>query len=135
MSSGKTVQVHLAPHGSQIYGDGTTARLPFGLKINALQEDDFVTFSTMDLADPYHPLMDNIDVNAFQGFDANSVVAESVLSTNSVSTNEVPAVCGGGYMENGGEFQRIIRSQKTFRTPLSEFATISKVVSSSPPLT
>ena len=24
--------------------------------------------NTMDLADPYHPVMDNIDVNAFQGF-------------------------------------------------------------------
>ena len=54
--------------------------------------------------------------------DANSVVAESVLNTNSVSTNEVPAVCGGGYMENGGEFQRIIRSEDNTRTPFSESA-------------
>ena len=34
---------HLAPYGSQIYGDGTTARLPFGLTISPLDEDDFIT--------------------------------------------------------------------------------------------
>ena len=53
--------------------------------------------------------MDNIDVNAFQGFDANSGVAQAVLNTKSVSTNNVPETCDG-YMEDGGYFQRLIRS-------------------------
>ena len=65
----------------------------------------------MDLADPYHPVMDNIDANAFQGFDANSGVAQAVLNTKSVSTTNVPETCDG-YMEDGGYFQRLIRSSE-----------------------
>ncbi|MGB2507645.1 MAG: hypothetical protein ACPIFP_07990, partial [Candidatus Poseidoniaceae archaeon] len=112
MSAGGTVQAHLGPLGSQIYGldQGLAGRLPFGLDIQSRDTASTqVTYSTMDLADPYHPVMDNIDVNAFQGFDANSGVAQAVLNTKSVSTNNVPETCNG-YMEDGGYFQRLIRS-------------------------
>ncbi|MEC7508219.1 MAG: hypothetical protein VX965_04180, partial [Candidatus Thermoplasmatota archaeon] len=112
MSAGGTVQAHLGPLGSQIYGldQGLAGRLPFGLDIQSRDTASTqVTYSTMDLADPYHPVMDNIDVNAFQGFDANSGVAQAVLNTKSVSTNNVPETCDG-YMEDGGYFQRLIRS-------------------------
>lgn len=112
MSAGGTVQAHLGPLGSQIYGldQGLAGRLPFGLDIQSRDTAETqVTYSTMDLADPYHPVMDNIDVNAFQGFDANSGVAQAVLNTKSVSTNNVPGTCDG-YMEEGGYFQRLIRS-------------------------
>ena len=112
MSAGGTVQAHLGPLGSQIYGldQGLAGRLPFGLDIQSRDTASTqVTYATMDLADPYHPVMDNIDVNAFQGFDANSGVAQAVLNTKSVSTNNVPETCNG-YMEDGGYFQRLIRS-------------------------
>ena len=112
MSAGGTVQAHLGPLGSQIYGldQGLAGRLPFGLDIQSRDTTESqVTYATMDLADPYHPVMDNIDVNAFQGFDANSGVAQAVLNTKSVSTNNVPETCDG-YMEDGGYFQRLIRS-------------------------
>ncbi len=112
MSAGGTVQAHLGPLGSQIYGldQGLAGRLPFGLDVQSRDTAETqVTYSTMDLADPYHPVMDNIDVNAFQGFDANSGVAQAVLNTKSVSTNNVPGTCDG-YMEEGGYFQRLIRS-------------------------
>ena len=115
MSAGGTVQAHLAPHGSQIYGldQGLQGRLPFGLDIKGDpgQTQHQVTYQTMDLADPFHPIMDNIDVNAFQGFDANSGVAQAVLNTKSVSTTNVPETCDG-FMENGGYFQRLIRSSE-----------------------
>ncbi len=114
MSAGGTIQAHLGPLGSQIYGtdQGLAGRLPFGLDIQSRDTASTqVTYNTMDLADPYHPVMDNIDVNAFQGFDANSGVAQAVLNTKSVSTNNVPETCDG-YMEDGGYFQRLIRSSE-----------------------
>jgi len=70
------------------------------------------------VADPYHPVMDNIDLNAFQGFDANSGVAQAVLNTKSVSTNNVPETCDG-YMEDGGYFQRLIRSSEDIQDTVS----------------
>lgn len=107
MSAGGTVQVHLAPHGSQIYGldQGLQGRLPFGLDIQSRNTPDKqITYTNMELADPYHPFMDNVDTDAFEGF----VVAQAVLNTKSVTSTNVPSVCNG-YMENGGSFQRIIR--------------------------
>ena len=112
MSAGGTVQAHLGPQGSQIYGtdQGLSGRLPFGLDIQSRNTPESkITYTDMDLADPYHPLMENINSNAFQGFDAESTVAEAVLNTKSVSANEVPVTCNG-YMEDGGYFQRVIRS-------------------------
>ena len=112
MSAGGTVQAHLGPQGSQIYGtdQGLSGRLPFGLDIQSRNTPESkITYSDMDLADPYHPIMENINSAAFQGFDAEQTVAEAVLNTKSVSANEVPVTCNG-YMENGGYFQRLVRS-------------------------
>ncbi|RJU99932.1 MAG: VCBS repeat-containing protein [Candidatus Poseidoniales archaeon] len=117
MNSGGTVQAHLGPLGEQIYGNdqqGLAGRLPFSLDIKSRNATNQVTFATMDLADPYHPIMDNIDVGSFQGFDSNSGVAQAVLNTQIGDTNTVPDVCGG-YMESDGSFQRIIRYTEDIR--------------------
>ncbi|MDA7740755.1 VCBS repeat-containing protein, partial [Euryarchaeota archaeon] len=111
MSAGGTIQAHLGPQGSQIYGvdQGLSGRLPFGLDVQSRNTPESrIDFSSTDFADPYHPLMDNVDINAFQGFDADSTVAQAVLNTKSVSANNVPVTCNG-YMEDGGYFQRLIR--------------------------
>lgn len=111
MSAGGTVQAHLGPQGSQIYGvdQGLAGRLPFGLDVQSRNTPESrIDFAGTDFADPYHPLMDNVDLNAFQGFDADSTVAQAVLNTKSVSANNVPVTCNG-YMEDGGYFQRLIR--------------------------
>jgi hypothetical protein len=111
MSAGGTVQAHLGPQGSQIYGvdQGLNGRLPFGLDIQSRNTPESrIDFAGTDFADPYHPLMTNVDINAFQGFDADSTVAQAVLNTKSVSANNVPVTCNG-YMEDGGYFQRLIR--------------------------
>ena len=111
MSAGGTIQAHLGPQGSQIYGvdQGLNGRLPFGLDVQSRNTPESrIDFSGTDFADPYHPLMDNVDINAFQGFDADSTVAQAVLNTKSVSANNVPVTCNG-YMEDGGYFQRLIR--------------------------
>ncbi|HJM55469.1 MAG TPA: VCBS repeat-containing protein, partial [Poseidonia sp.] len=113
MSAGGTIQAHFAPHGEQIYGKDSTSRLPFNMKIqDKSEESKRITYDKMNLADPYHPLMENVNRLAFQGFDANSVVSTGVIQTTSATATELPAACGtpGGYMEDGGEFQSIIRS-------------------------
>lgn len=104
MSAGGTIQAHLGPQGSQIYGvdQGLSGRLPFGLDVQSRNTPESrIDFSSTDFADPYHPLMDNVDINAFQGFDADSTVAQAVLNTKSVSANNVPVTCNG-YMEEIG---------------------------------
>jgi len=110
MSAGGTIQLHLGAHGSQVYGTDTAqGRLPFGMDIQSRDTPSTeITYATMDLADPYHPIMENVNTNDFEGF----VVAKSVLNTISQNANEVPRVCGD-YMEKGGSLQRIIRSAAT----------------------
>jgi len=117
MYAGGTVQAHLGPQGSQVYGldQGLTGRLPFGLNIQSKNLGESpITYAETNFADPYHPLMENVDLAAFQGFDASSTVATAVLDTNSQSANNVPERCGG-YSETkkDGTFQRIIRQDGT----------------------
>jgi len=117
MYAGGTVQAHLGPQGSQVYGldQGLSGRLPFGLNIQSKNLGDTpITYAETNFADPYHPLMENVDLAAFQGFDASSTVAMAVLDTNSQSANNVPERCGG-YSETkkDGTFQRIIRQDGT----------------------
>jgi len=111
MSGGGTVQAHLAPLGSQVYGTSNSGfRLPFDMDVQSRDTDTTkITYADLDIADPYHPLMANVDSNAFQGFDADSTVATSVVRTQSVSSTSIPSVCNG-YMEDGGHYQRILRT-------------------------
>jgi hypothetical protein len=111
MFAGGTVQAHLGPQGSQVYGvgPGLQGRLPFGLDIKG-DVDSKLSFSNTDFADPYHPFMNDVDIAAFQGFDADSTVARAWLNTNSQSANNVPERCGGfSEDKKDGTFQRVIR--------------------------
>jgi len=130
MYAGGTIQAHLGPQGSQVYGtnDGLPGRLPFGLSItNKNLGDSPITFSETDFADPYHPFMDNVDLAAFQGFDNAKTVATAVLDTTSQSAKNVPEICGGfSESKRDGTFQRIIRQDGT---PAEQKATILGVCS------
>jgi len=108
MSAGGTVQAHLGPYKN--YYESLNGRLPFGMDVqNKDTTESAITFSDLDVADQFHPLLDDVDTNAFQGFDAQSTVANAILNTKSVSSTNVPNVCGG-YSEDGGSFQRILQS-------------------------
>ncbi len=129
MFAGGTVQAHLGPQGSQIYGvgQGLSGRLPFGLDIASKNLGEEISYSETDFADPYHPLMENVDLAAFQGFDASSTVATAILRTNSQSANNVPERCGGfSESKKDGTFQRIIRKDGT---PADQMDTILGVCS------
>jgi len=112
MSAGGTVQAHLGPQGSQIYGldVGLNGRLPFGMDVQSRDTPGTkILYTDLDIADPFHPIMDDVSTTAFQGFEGDGTVATAVLNTNSVSTQNVPGVCNG-YMEDGGYFQSLLRT-------------------------
>ena len=105
MSSGGTIQAHLAPHGTQTYGLQTSVepRLPLGLEIADRTNGAEISFSDMEIYDPFHPLMFNINQSNFEGF---SPVASSALDIGSEATNDVPKICSGN--QNVAKFQPII---------------------------
>ena len=115
MFAGGTVQAHLGPQGTQVYGEETSRRLPLDLFIKEKNtEETAITYSNTDFADPYHPLMENVDLAAFQGFDASSTVALAVMDTSKQSVSTVPTVCGGdSESKKDGTLQRIIRQDGT----------------------
>jgi hypothetical protein len=113
MSSGGTLQVHLGGATDYYEYSSSTGEslLPFDMDIQPRDSsEEQITYNNMDLADPYHPIMDGIDVNAFQGFDQFGVVTEAVINTKSASATSVPRACNG-YSEEGGGFQRIIQTE------------------------
>ena len=112
MSSGGTIQAHLAPHGSQIYGIGTglSPRLPLGLNIaDRNTANSQITYADMEVYDPYHPLMEDITISNFQAFDSNKVVANAALNAGSEAAGDVPRICSGNL--DVAEFQPIIRDE------------------------
>jgi len=115
MFAGGTIQAHLGPQGTQVYGEETSRRLPLDLYIQEKDTgDDTITYSETNFADPYHPLMDNVNLAAFQGFDSSATVALAVLKTNQQSVTTIPAVCGGdSESKKDGTLQRIIRQGGT----------------------
>ena len=113
MSSGGTVQVHLA--GSTDYYEYSSSTgeslLPFDMDIQPRNTPETrVTYSNMEVADPYHPIMDGVDLAAFQGFDQFGTVTEAIINTKSASATSIPRACNG-YSEEGGSFQRLLQSE------------------------
>ena len=118
MSAGGTIQAHLGPQSSQVYGteNDLNLRLPLDLTINSRTSDDSppIEFGDTKFADPYHPLMENVALSSFQGFDGSGTVATAVLDTSKQSVTAIPAVCGGdSESKKEGTLQRIIRQDGT----------------------
>ena len=114
MSSGGTVQVHLSSATDYYeYSSSTTkSLLPFDMDVKPKDTPEKrITYSNMDVADPYHPILDGVDLAAFQGFDQYGTVTEAIVNTKSASSTSLPRACGG-YSEEGGSFQRIIQTQE-----------------------
>ena len=44
----------------------------------------------MEVADPYHPILDSVDLAAFQGFDQFGTVTEAIVNTKSASATSIP---------------------------------------------
>lgn len=108
MAAGGTVQMHLGPYRD--YYVSQNGRLPFAVDVlNKNTAGSQVTYSQMDIADPYHPLLENVVTSNFQAFGGQSqTVANAVVNTNTVAATSIPQVCGGR-METGGQFQSIIQ--------------------------
>ena len=113
MSSGGTVQVHLS--GATDYYDYSSSTgeslLPFDMDIQPRNTPETrVTYNNMEVADPYHPILDGVDLAAFQGFDQFGTVTEAIINTKSASATSIPRACGD-YSEEGGSFQRLLQSE------------------------
>ena len=54
-----------------------------------------ITYSNMEVADPYHPILEDVDLAAFQGFDQFGTVTEAIVNTKSASSTSIPRACGG----------------------------------------
>ena len=108
MSSGGTIQAHLAPHGSQVYGldnPNIDPRLPLGLNIKDKKGSAAISNTSVEIYDSFHPLMDGISATiGLQSFDP---VATSALYIGSEATTDVPKICSGN--QAVAEFQPIIR--------------------------
>ena len=64
MSSGGTVQVHLSSATDYYeYSSSTTkSLLPFDMDVKPKDTPEKrITYSNMDVADPYHPILDGVD--------------------------------------------------------------------------
>ena len=112
MSSGGTVQVHLSGDTDYFEYSSSTGEslLPFDMDIKPKNSpEERITYSNMEVADPYHPILDGVDLAAFQGFDQFGTVTEAIINTKSASATAIPRACGG-YSETGGSFQRILQS-------------------------
>jgi hypothetical protein len=115
MSSGGTIQAHLAPHGTQTYGLQTNVepRLPLGLVIDDKTNGAEITYADMEVYDEFHPIMNNIDENKFEVF---TPVANSALDIGSEATSDVPKICSGN--QNVASFQPIIRDSTSIEDVL-----------------
>jgi len=113
MSSGGTVQVHLSGATDYYEYSSSTGEslLPFDMDIQPRNTPETrVTYNNMEVADPYHPILEGVDLAAFQGFDQFGTVTESIINTKSASATSVPRACNG-YSEEGGSFQRLLQSE------------------------
>ncbi len=112
-NAGGTLQIHLQPKTNYYEYSSSTSKslLPFNMDIQPrASPDKYVTYNNMEFANPYHPMIRSLNQTNFAGWTDEGIVATSVLNTKSVSATSMPSVCGG-YMEMGGYFQRIIRSE------------------------
>jgi hypothetical protein len=114
MQSGGTIQAHLAPHGSQTYGSDPNIanRLPLDLKIVDRKGTSAIEYSDIEIYDPYHPILNNIDETnnyaIFQGFNSAKIVATSALEAGLASEQaDWASICTGNL--NNAEFQPIIQ--------------------------
>jgi hypothetical protein len=113
MSAGGTVQVHLQDLTDYYEYSSSTggSLLPFDMDVQPRNtQETAVTYNSMVVGDPYHPILDGIDLNAFQGFDQFGTVTNAVINTKSASATSIPRACNG-YSETGGTFQRILQSE------------------------
>jgi hypothetical protein len=113
MSSGGTVQVHLSGATDYYEYSSSTGEslLPFDMDVQPRNTPETrVTYNNMEVADPYHPILEGVDIAAFQGFDQFGTVTESIINTKSASATSIPRACNG-YSEEGGSFQRLLQSE------------------------
>ena len=106
-TAGGTLQLHLGPYQNAIEGE-----LPFDIDIQDRKTTETeIAYEDMEIYDPYHPILDNVQRSNLQGFSTGNAFATSVLNTIPKGGNEIPDLCGGS-IDKGGEFLSILGSKR-----------------------
>ncbi|MBS71649.1 MAG: hypothetical protein CMO20_01665 [Thermoplasmata archaeon] len=104
MQAGGTIEMHLGP-----FADGLDDQLLFNMVIldrnvagNQIEHND------VNIADPYHPLLNNVSSTAWFGMNNGNYVANAALSTSNSGALQMPSMCNGLINSNSGTFHSIL---------------------------
>ena len=113
MTGGGTVQMHLGPYKDEYQPN----RLPFGMDIVMRDQvsadvDNRIHYSSLDIVDQYHPILNNVNPLAFSGINGGSHIALAGLDTAQVQVTQMPQVCGGRISDPTGTFHTLMRDSE-----------------------
>ena len=111
MSSGGTLQVHLQENEQHYEYSTVTGEsyLPLNMQIESRTNGDEVKAQDLEPVDIYHPIFEDIDLLEFYGFNAESIVAESVINLSNTQQSSVPNTCSGS-SQIGSTFSNLLQS-------------------------
>ena len=122
MRTGGTVQLHLGPYRTYYDAPGQSPyRLPFDIDIVMRDfvnstEDRRIKSGSLEVIDPFHPILSGLEMDSFSGVNGGSHVALSGLYTEQVNQWNMPDVCidgaigsdEKGRISEGGTFHSLI---------------------------
>ena len=113
MTGGGTVQLHLGPYKSEYQPN----RLPFGIDLVMRNQvsadvDNRIHYTSLDIVDQYHPILNNVSQLSFGEFNGGSYVALAGLDATQVQANQMPNVCGGRINNPTGTFHTLVQDSE-----------------------
>ena len=107
-TAGGTLQMHLGPYQNAIEDE-----LPFNIDIqDRTTAEKEIAYEDLEINDPYHPILENVERSNLQGFTTGNVFASAILYTIPQGGQEIPNLCGGT-IDSGGEFLSIMGSKRS----------------------
>ncbi len=111
MSSGGTLQLHLQENEQHYEYSSVTgeSNLPLNMQIESRTNGNEVKSQDLEAVNPYHPIFEDIDFLEFYGFNAESIVAESIIDLSDTQQSSVPNICSGS-SQIGSTFSNLMKS-------------------------
>lgn len=94
MFSGGTLQLHLQEIDEYYNYSSATgeSNLPFNMQI-APQYLNEVVYNDLSFTNLYHPIFEGLDVQYFQAFNVDSIVAETIINIGNTQQSNIPNIC------------------------------------------
>ena len=111
MSSGGTLQLHLQENDLHYEYSPVTGEsyLPLNMQVESRTNGDEVKAQYLEAVNSYHPIFEDIDFIEFYGFNAESIVAESIIDLTDTQQSTVPNVCSDS-SQIGNTFSNLLKS-------------------------